>query len=168
MNSIVNHSYSMEYAFMKATESSEFDAAKELFIEYGKTLDFDLCFQNFDYELNELNFMYNEPDGGLILIKESLTGNYVGCAGIRKIEDRISELKRMFIQECHRHKGLGEQLLTQSINLARDLGYKKIRLDTVAKMASAIKLYRAKGFKEIDAYTYNPRSDVIFFELELL
>jgi hypothetical protein len=34
--------------------------------------------------------MYNEPDGGLILIKESLTGEYIGCAGIRKIEDRIS------------------------------------------------------------------------------
>lgn len=157
-----------EYAFIKATETSEFTAAKELFIEYAKKLDFDLCFQNFDYELNDLNIMYNKPDGGLILIKESLTGKYVGCAGIRKIENRISELKRMFIQECHRHKGLGKQLLNQSINLARELGYEKIRLDTVAKMVSAIKLYRAKGFTEIDAYTYNPRSDVIFFELELL
>jgi len=156
-----------EYAFIKATESSEFAAAKELFIEYAKSLDFDLCFQNFEDELNVINIMYNEPDGGLILIKEILTEKYVGCAGIRRIEDRISELKRMYIQEDHRHKGLGEQLLNQSINLARDLGYEKIRLDTVSTMVSAIKLYRAKGFTEIDSYTYNPRADVIFFELEL-
>jgi len=158
----------MEYSFIKATESSEFAAAKELFIEYARTLDFDLCFQNFENELNELNLMYNEPNGGLILIKESLTGKYVGCTGIRKIEDRTSELKRMYIQSDHRHKGLGEQLLNHSINLARDLGYERIRLDTVEKMVSAIKLYRAKGFKEIDSYTYNPRADVIFFELELI
>jgi len=79
-----------EYAFIHATKNTEYAAAKELFIEYAKTLDFDLCFQNFEDELNELNIMYNEPDGGLILIKESLTGEYIGCAGIRKIEDRIS------------------------------------------------------------------------------
>jgi len=157
----------VKYDFIKATESSEFAVAKELFLEYAKTLDFDLCFQNFEDELNIINTMYSEPDGGLILIKEILTGNYVGCAGIRKIEDRISELKRMYIQEDHRHQGLGEQLLNLAIYLARTLGYEKIRLDTVTKMASAIKLYRAKGFSEIDAYTYNPRTDVIFFELEL-
>ena len=157
----------MDYTFIKANESSEYAAAKELFIEYAKTLDFDLCFQNFEDELNMINSMYNDPDGGLILIKERLIGKFVGCAGIRKIEDRIAELKRMYIQKSHRNKGLGEQLLNQSINLAKDLKYKKIRLDTVSTMISAIKLYRVKGFKEIDAYTFNPRADVIYFELEL-
>ena len=62
----------MEYAFIKATESSEYAAAKELFIEYANTLDFDLCFQNFESELNVLNIIYHEPDGGLILIKETI------------------------------------------------------------------------------------------------
>jgi len=64
-------------------------------------------------------------------------------------------------------KGLGEQLLNHSINLARDLRDEKIRLETVAKMVSALQLSRAKRFREIDAYTFNPRADVIFFELEL-
>lgn len=167
MDSVVNQNSNMEYAFITATEDSEFAAAKELFMEYARTLDFDLCFQNFEDELNKISTMYNNPDGGLILIKEIQTGNFVGCAGVRNIQDQICELKRMYIQVNHRHKGLGERLLNQSIGLAKTLGYKKIRLDTVAKMVSAIKLYRAKGFKKIDAYTYNPRVDIIFFELEL-
>lgn len=155
------------YQIIRADNDSDYAAARDLFIEYANTLNFDLCFQNFNNELEELNSMYNKPYGGIILIKENATEEFVGCVGIRKSEDGIAELKRMYIQESHRHKGLGEQLLDLAIDLSRELDYKKIRLDTIKTMTSAIKLYQSKGFKSIEPYRFNPDKDALFFELIL-
>ncbi|MEI6455677.1 MAG: GNAT family N-acetyltransferase [bacterium] len=155
------------YQLIKATTENEYVAARELFIEYAKTLNFNLCFQNFDAELAELHIMYHEPPGGIFLVKDVGTGEFVGCAGIRKFGDGIAELKRMYIREAHRGQGLGERLLYLSIDLARELNYEKIRLDTISTMKSAIKLYQGNGFKPIEPYRENPDPGALFFELEL-
>jgi hypothetical protein len=42
-----------------------------------------------------------------------------------------------------------------------------MRLDTVAEMTSANRLYRSLGFKEISSYRYNPLKSALFFELKL-
>ncbi|MCK9423219.1 MAG: GNAT family N-acetyltransferase [Bacteroidales bacterium] len=156
-----------KYEFILASDDREFSIAKELFIEYANSLNFNLCFQNFENELIELNSMYNRPCGGIILIKEIDSGEFVGCVGIRKSEQQIAELKRMYVKESHRHKGLGEHLLNRAINLAKQLNYTKIRLDTMESMKSAVKLYRSKGFNPIESYRYNPVKNVLFFELIL-
>jgi GNAT superfamily N-acetyltransferase len=156
-----------KYDFVLINEISDFNIAKGLFIEYAESLKIDLCFQDFEKELNEIYVQYQKPSGGLILIKHVLTGEYMGCIGIRKLEGNIAELKRMYIRDDHRNKGLGKHLLNLAVYLAKELKYEKIRLDTLAIMKPAIKLYQAKGFKEIGSYRYNPRPDVIFFELDL-
>jgi ribosomal protein S18 acetylase RimI-like enzyme len=153
------------YKFILATDVDEFTASKELFLEYANSLAFDLCFQDFESELKELAVMYNKPDGGIILIKETGSGEFAGCAGIRRSEPGAAELKRMYIKPAQRHKGLGAQLLEEAVNLAKELGYKKIRLDTMPSMISAIRLYRAKGFVEIEPYRFNPEKEALFFEL---
>jgi putative acetyltransferase len=155
------------YIFKLARDEESFRQAKSLFIEYSNSLDFDLHFQNFDTELNQINIQYNKPSGGLILIIERNTGEEVGCAGIRKSEEKIAELKRMFIKEPHRNKGLGKELMRRAIKLSRDLGYEKIRLDTLDSMKPAIKLYEKYGFKQTGAYRYNPFENVRYYELQI-
>ena len=154
-----------EYKFIHANDNKRLANAKELFIEYTASLDFDLSFQNFREELSELNSMYQKPYGGIILIKEMETGNFIGCAGIRRFENQIAEIKRMYIKREHRNKGLGARLLDLAIELAKELGYKKIRLDTVESMKPAIKIYRSRGFKQIEPYRFNPNENTFYFEL---
>ena len=156
-----------KYIFKLIEEDDDFRKARKLFIEYSKSLDFDLHFQNFEQELKEIDIQYNKPHGGLILILDCLAGEEVGCVGIRKFEDKIAELKRMFIKESHRNKGLGKKLIEMAIELSRSLGYEKIRLDTLDTMIPANVIYEKFGFKETGAYRYNPFRNVKYFELDL-
>ena len=70
----------------------------------------------------------------------------------------------MFILLEYRGHNLGQQLLTSISNIARELGYKKIRLDTLPGMKTAQKLYRENGFYEIPSYRRNPVDGVLYME----
>jgi ribosomal protein S18 acetylase RimI-like enzyme len=156
-----------EFEFITITSDQDFAIAKELFLEYASTLSFDLCFQNFDKELEDINVMYKPPDGGIIILKENITKDFIGCVGIRRIDPDHAELKRMYIREPYRDMGLGRQLLNHAIKLATKLKYKILRLDTMPSMVQAISLYKKYGFKQIEAYRYNPDINAIYLELSL-
>jgi ribosomal protein S18 acetylase RimI-like enzyme len=59
-------------------------------------------------------------------------------------------------------------LVKRIISEAKKRGYKFMRLDTLATMQSAIKLYKSFGFYEIPAYTFNPIPDAVYLELKLI
>ena len=155
----------LEYDLIVAKSPDHFTAGRGLFKEYAESLDFDLCFQNFDQELNEIDIQYDSPAGGLILVRHA--GDFIGCAGIRKFENRIAELKRMYIRPGYRGLGLGKILLEKSIALAKEKGYERVRLDTLQSMVSASQLYRKLGFYAIEPYRFNPSEDVLYFEKQI-
>ena len=155
------------YSIGLVNDINGFDKAKKLIIEYADSIKIDLCFQDFETELRELHIQYQKPYGGLILVVHVPTDTPVGCVGIRNHEGDIAELKRMYVRPDHRKTGIGRHLLDHAIGLARELKFKKIRLDTYTFMKAAIKLYRTAGFKEIETYRYNPGDDVLYFELDL-
>jgi ribosomal protein S18 acetylase RimI-like enzyme len=99
------------------------------------------------------------------LIFDTHIGAAIGCAGVREFEDGVGELKRMYIKDAYRGKGLGKTLLNQALSVAQALGYKKLRLDTVSSMKSAISLYESAGFYEIAPYRFNPNADAKYFEI---
>jgi putative acetyltransferase len=109
--------------------------------------------------------MYNAADGGIILCKEN--DDFIGCVAIRRSAAHIAELKRMYVQPAHQHKGIGKHLLEQSLELAKTLNYECIRLDTLNHMTPAINLYKKYGFYEIPAYYHNPVSTAVYFEKKL-
>jgi putative acetyltransferase len=156
-----------KYRFLLVSDPKGFDKARVLFREYAAEIKINLCFQDFETELKEIHLQYHKPSGGLILITDPEGGAAVGCVGVRKLEVHVAELKRMYIKEEYRGLGLGERLLDEAIRLAKELKYRQIRLDTLGFMKAAIRLYRARGFKEIKPYRYNPRKDAIFYELDL-
>jgi len=151
---------------IQVRSSDDVDHARELFKEYEAWLGIDLCFQNFEKELAELPGKYAPPDGRLLLAVEN--GNVAGCVALRKIGEGICEIKRLFLRPAFRGKGLGRQLAERIIRDAREIGYQRMRLDTLPpKMNDAIALYRSLGFKEIEPYYDNPVPGAKFMELDL-
>jgi len=138
---------------------------KRLFIEYEEYLTVNLCFQNFEQELTELPGEYSPPNGALLLASNGKL--IAGCIALRKLENKICEMKRLYVKSKFRGQGLGRKLATHIITEAKNKGYSLIRLDTLANMKEAMRLYESLGFKIIEPYYDNLLPDVVFLELEL-
>ncbi len=138
---------------------------RELFIEYAHSLGFPLDFQDFDRELENLPGEYAPPVGCIFLCR--VDDKIAGCIALRKLEEDICELKRMYVREGFRGKEIGRILAEKVIDRARKIGYKKIRLDTLDYMKTAIKIYKELGFRKIDAYRYNPFDNAVYMEKNL-
>jgi GNAT superfamily N-acetyltransferase len=77
-------------------------------------------------------------------------------------------MKRLYLRPRSRGKGLGRVLAERIIAEARQIGYQRMRLDTVEPvMKDAVAMYRKLGFKEIPPYCANPMAGTLYMELEL-
>lgn len=144
----------------------QIDEARSLFREYENWLGLDLCFQGFETELAELPGKYALPDGRLLLAyhEEKLAG----CIALRKLEDGICEMKRLYVRDGFRGQKIGVQLIERLIDDAREIGYETMRLDTYpVKMSKAVSLYESHAFRQIEPYYENPHAGVLFMELTL-
>jgi GNAT superfamily N-acetyltransferase len=148
-----------------AQSPADFITAKHLILQYVNWLSMDLSFQNFDKEIETLPVTYGHPDGRLFLAFRN--EDAVGIAGIKRFNETDCEVKRMFVQPESRGFKIGQLLLTKCMDAAKELRYVTIKLDTAAYMRSAIRLYTDNGFKQIDAYRYNPHEEARYFELDL-
>ena len=150
----------------QAETAAEIETARTLFREYEAWFGMDLCFQDFEAEVRDLPGKYVPPEGRLYLAY--LFAEPVGCIAMRKLEDGICEMKRLYLRETARGVGAGNQLIEKLIGEARREGYTKMRLDTFPpKMAKAVQIYRAHGFCEIAPYYHNPNGETLFMELSL-
>jgi putative acetyltransferase len=151
---------------IQAESADDINRARELFKEYAGGLGIDLCFQNFDKELALLPGDYVPPSGRLFLAISDDAAN--GCVALRMIADGICEMKRLYVRPEFRGTGLGRTLAETIIQTAREIGYDRMRLDTLpGKMDRAIAMYRSLGFKEIEPYYDNPVEGATFMELSL-
>jgi GNAT superfamily N-acetyltransferase len=144
---------------------TDYDMVRQLFTEYAASLEFDLDFQDFNEEIKRLPGDYAPPDGCLILAVMDTAP--VGCVALRRIDGRICEMKRLYTVPSIRGSGVGRVLVTTVIQAARNIGYEKMRLDTVPSMKSARYIYASVGFEEIKPYRYNPIEGATYMELDL-
>jgi ribosomal protein S18 acetylase RimI-like enzyme len=77
-------------------------------------------------------------------------------------------MKRLYVRPAHRGTGAGRELARHAVSAARELGYARMRLDTVPSMTSARGLYRSLGFREIEPYRHNPIPGTAYMELTLM
>ncbi len=151
---------------IQATLPEHIEQARTLFLEYGSSLGFSLCFQSFDEELKNLPGAYGPPTGRLLLARHA--GHAAGCIALRKLEAGICEMKRLYVRPADRGMGVGRILVERVIAEARAIGYERMRLDTIASaMKDAIALYRRMGFEEIAPYSVIPIKDALWMELRL-
>lgn len=149
---------------LQAQSPDDIQRVRELFEEYARWLGINLCFQNFDKELAELPGDYAPPSGRLLLaVEDDVTA---GCVALRSIGAGVCEMKRLFVRPGFRGKRVGWELAQSIVKEAREIGYERIRLDTLpGKMDLAIEMYRSLGFKEIEPYYHNPVVGAAFMEL---
>lgn len=137
----------------------------DLFRTYAASIGIDLGFQDFERELADLPGEYAEPDGAIVVAESA--GRLAGCVALRKLAPGVCEMKRLFVKPEFRGRGIGKRLVEEIVRIARTKGYAAMRLDTLATMREAVKLYEAAGFKEIEPYRFNPLPGAMFMELDL-
>jgi len=158
----------MNLRIRDADSGADCDAVRELFREYAGSLGFGLEFQDFEAELAGLPGRYARP-GGCLLVAEAAGGpvRFGGCVALRDLTDGVCEMKRLFVRPWFRGQRLGRRLAETVIRRARDMGYGRMRLDTIDTMAQANGLYLSLGFVPISPYCRNPIPGARFYELRL-
>ena len=145
--------------------AADVDIVRELFREYERAIGIDLCFQGFQDELETLPGKYGRPDGRLYL---AYSGEEVsGCVGFRKIADGVCEMKRLYVRPEYRGEKIGRILAEKTVVVARETGYRIMRLDTLNTMHEAIGLYESLGFRRTEPYYSNPHPSAVYMELNL-
>jgi ribosomal protein S18 acetylase RimI-like enzyme len=93
------------------------------------------------------------PDGAFVILYED--GEPVAGGGLRRLENDVAEIKRMFVEPAARGRGHGRRVLSELEAVAVELGYRRLRLDTAQSMTTAIALYRGAGYRDIPDYNGN-------------
>jgi len=141
--------------------AADADALRAVFREYFAWLGPEGWFSDIEAELAAL-------PGGYDAILLSRDGDEIaGCVALRPLDEGVCEMKRLYVRPSARGSGAGRALIEASIVRARELGYARMRLDTLPRMDAARALYLSLGFRPIERYNDNPIDGVLFFELQL-
>ena len=150
---------------LTAADTEALTHVRQFFRNYAGWLGVDLSFQKFDEEMASLPGAYAAPAGRLFYIENN--GQPAGCVGIRPFSEGVCEMKRLYVEPAQRGFGIGRDLALAGIKAAKELGYRKILLDTLPAMRIAVKLYRELGFQESPAYYQTPIEGTMFLALDL-
>ena len=141
---------------IRAARPEDVERVRQLFEEYAAGLGVDLSFQDFAAELADPLGFYD-----VVLLADD------GCVALRRLDDDACEMKRLYVGPAARGTGLGRRLAEAVIAEARARAFARMLLDTLPSMTSARALYASLGFRETEAYRFNPVPGTIFLELEL-
>jgi ribosomal protein S18 acetylase RimI-like enzyme len=140
---------------------------REILREYAANLGVDLCFQNFEAELDELPGKYAAPQGRMLLAWDDAGQQLLGCVALRPLDDGRCEMKRLYVRPQARGMQLGRRLAEAICSAAQQAGYSAICLDTLVSMDAAQALYAGMGFLPVPAYVFNPLEGVSYLALDL-
>ncbi|MBI3858039.1 MAG: GNAT family N-acetyltransferase [Planctomycetes bacterium] len=150
---------------VRAESPEQIDGVRGLLREYVDSLPVDLSYEHFAREVAGLPGDYAPPSGELLLAL--VRGAPAGCAALRPLDRQICEMKRVYLRPAFRGRGIGRALGAALVAAARRIGYRRIRLDTLASMKAAMGLYRSMGFRVILPYRSIPVEQAVFMELNL-
>ncbi len=108
---------------------------------------------------------YSPPEGDVLLWYHD--GTLIACGALRELEPGVGEIKRLYIRPDYRGKTFGLTFVRALMDRARQLGYRKLRADTLPSMQAAIEFYEELGFRRVSAYWPHPAAGALFFERKL-
>ena len=147
-------------------EGKDLDVIRDLFREYERELNEDICFQSFEEELKNPLEKYGLPDGDLMLAYWN--DEVAGCIALTRMQEPgACEMKRLFVRPVFRKNKIGKILVEELLTSAKERKYEKMRLDTFLKLQAAVHLYKQFGFENISAYYNNPLPGVVYMEKNL-
>lgn len=79
-------------------------------------------------------------------------GEAIGCGAIKEYEKSVAEIKRMFVREERRGRGIAKSILAELEKWAGELGFSECILETGWKQPEAIALYQKSGYQTIPNY----------------
>jgi DNA-binding MarR family transcriptional regulator/GNAT superfamily N-acetyltransferase len=101
------------------------------------------------------------PPRGIFLVAR-LSGEPVGCGGLKGHADAPPDVKRMWVAPSVRGLGLGRRLLRELESHARASGARSVRLETNRSLTEAIALYRSAGYAEVPPFNDEPHAHLWF------
>ena len=134
-------------------------------LEYTTVLGLDMSFQDIENELSDPAGKYTPPAGEILVAYED--GTVWGMVAYHRHSEERCEMKRLYVDPQCRGQRLGEKLVDQIIEHAKNAGYKEMVLDTLEPMVPAIRLYQKFGFEICEPYYHNPFPDVIYMKKRL-
>lgn len=171
------HSHPTDYsdtAIRRVKWSQELDAVRRLFQGYrdwladhaGSTEELGSAvpvgLAQLDRIISELPGVYGPPRGDVLLALRH--SEIVACGALREWEPKVGEIKRVYVRADHRGPVFGPILVRALLKRARQLGYERVRVDTLPTMEAAIQYYQEMGFQPVPAYWPHPVSGALFFE----
>lgn len=124
-----------------------------------------LDLQRYDEEIQHLEEKYGMPSGRLYLAY--CDGEAAGCIGLKNMDGKNCEMKRLYVRPQFRGKNIGKLLIQKIIGDAKEIGYSYMLLDTLPFLEKAIHMYEKFGFYTIDCYNNSPMSTSIYMRLDL-
>jgi ribosomal protein S18 acetylase RimI-like enzyme len=111
--------------------------------------------------------LHDDPDDAMvaptgIFIVALAAQSPVGCAGLRVLDDRVGELKRVYVRPDVRGRGLGTALITALEDYARSRSLTTLRLDTRHELDEALRIYERHGYRRIERYKQPGLADLWF------
>jgi len=79
-------------------------------------------------------------------------GQPVGCGAVRRIDADEAEIKRMYVAPQARGRGVGKRIVAELEAVARQLGVRRLVLETGPRQPDAIAVYERAGFVEIPLF----------------
>jgi putative acetyltransferase len=156
----------MGFELQVATTAEQIEQVRDLFLEYQRAIDVDLCFQGFEREVAKLPGEYAGPRGRLYLATSDAAP--AGCVALRPLSTADCELKRLYVRPAFRASGLGVLLAGRAIDAARQCDYRRVLLDTLPSMTAAQHLYEKLGFRDTEPCVHNPEPGMRFMALDLV
>ena len=107
----------------------------------------------FDDNLYHLSDFYNvRPDKRVYFVLVDETDAVLGGVGLAEFEgiSNCAELQKLYLDDSVKGRGLSYDMMKKVETAARELGYKRVYLETHNNLGAAIHLYEKCGYKEIE------------------
>jgi GNAT superfamily N-acetyltransferase len=104
---------------------------------------------------------YTGPRGRVVIARDD-DGTAIACAGLREHARDVGETKRFYVAPRARRRGVARAVLARVESLARELGYRRLVLDTASPLVAAARFYERSGYATVEPFNENPHAALWF------